>query len=51
MCIYIYISASLSFGAKDNTPDLTKVKIRWKTPLRIHWKVPVKLHWRSDNPF
>ena len=41
----------LRVGAKDYTPELTKVKRRWKMPLKISWTVPVKIRRKSDNPF
>ena len=37
-------------GAKDYTPEFTKVKFHWKIRLIIHWAIPVKIHWGSDNP-
>ena len=51
MCVYIYIYIYiLLVGAKDYTPEITKVKFHWKMPREIHWTIPIKTHWRSDNP-
>ena len=37
-------------GAKDSTPEITKVKLHWKVPVNVHWKFPVEINWKSDNP-
>ena len=37
-------------GAKDYTPDLTKMKVHGKMSLKVHWIIPVQIHWTSDNP-
>ena len=38
-------------GAKDHTPEITKVTFHWKLPLEIQWKFPQTYHWESDSPF
>ena len=43
-------SNSNSIGAKDYTPDVTKVNFHRNMPLKICWLVPVKIHWASDTP-
>ena len=30
-------------GAKDFTPEFTRVKLCWKMPLTIHWKMPLEV--------
>ena len=37
-------------GQNRFSPEITKVKLRWKMPLKIHWNFPVKIRWESDNP-
>ena len=37
---------SWSFRAEYYTPEVAKVKFRWRTPLEIHWKIPVIVHWK-----
>ena len=39
-----------NIGAKDNTPEIAKVKFRRRMPRRVHWKIPVEIHRASDNP-
>ena len=71
--IYIYIhiggdgyqhGPTEKLGAKDYTPELTKVKLCWKVsvvdwtfPVKstgnvtICWKVPLNIHWETPCPF
>ena len=62
ICVYIYIGeralgagpaaeGGQGLGARYYTPEIAKVKFRWKVPLNIHWRFPVQTHWESDNPF
>ena len=39
-----------SFRANYYTPEITKVKLRWKMPPKLHWTVQVEIHWTGDNP-
>ena len=36
-------------GARDRTPELTKVKVHWKYPVETHWKTPLGIRWKSDE--
>ena len=62
-CIYIYIyvcnppsrrsaprTAALRVWGQNITPEITNMKIHWKTPPKTHGRIPVKIHWASDNP-
>ena len=40
---------SSRIGAKDCTPEITKVKFQWKVPVNVHWNFLVKIHWKSVN--
>ena len=37
-------------GAKDYTPEITKMRIHRKLPLKIHLTILGEIHWKSDNP-
>ena len=36
--------------AKDHTPEITKIKLRWKMPLKCHSNCPMEIHLKSGNP-